>query len=394
MNASGSGESSTTAADAIAALRRLETSGGPDPYLLGYWPADTVNPFQDLLYRRTWAHGIGPIPLSDPSDAAILAEVADGSAGAVLHLHWLASVLAEATDNGAASAAAAAFERQLDELLARNVELVWTVHNVLPHDARFREVEARIRQAVADRARVVHVLTERTADAAAGTFTLPADRTLHVPHPSYAGAYPDRLSRDQARQALGLDHDAIVTLLIGGIRPYKGLDTLLAAWNPHAAGDPRRRLVIAGPARRDAETQRLLETCHVHPAIDLHVGRIPSDDVATFLRAADVAVLPYRETLNSGVLLLALTFGLPVVVVDAVGLGDLAVPEVARTFASDDVIGLGAALAAAEAMPRDEVAAAAARAMADRAPDAVAERFAVELRRRLGEGRGTTSGSR
>ena len=384
----------SAAGDAIAALRRLETSCAADPWLLGYWPADRINPFQDLLYRRTWGHGIGPVALPDPDDAGILADQAAPSARVALHLHWLASVLADAPDEPAAGLAAASFERRLDRLASRGVELVWTVHNVLPHDTRFPRVEARLRQAVADRARVVHVLTEATAEAAAGTFTLPADRTLYVPHPSYAGAYPDRLGRDQARQALGLDHDAIVTLLIGGIRPYKGLDTLLAAWDGHAAGNPRRRLVIAGPARRDAETERLLEACMLHPAVDLHAGRIPADDVATYLRAADVAVLPYRETLNSGVLVLALTFGLPVVVVDAIGLRDLAVPAVARTFEPDDVAGLGTALAAAETMSRDEVAAAADRLLADRAPDLVAERFAVGLRRGLDGVESTTADTR
>jgi len=150
-----------------------------------------------------------------------------------------------------------------------------------------------------------------------------------------------------------------------------------------SGADRRRRLVVAGPAKRDAATQAFLEAALIHPSIDLHVGRVPADHMGTYLRASDVVVLPYRETLNSGVLLLALTFGLPVVAVDAPGLRALTGPEVGRTFAPDDPAALADALVAAEALPRDEVAAAAAALLADRHPDLVAERFAGELRRRL-----------
>ena len=367
----------------LAALRRLEAIGVADPWLLPYWPADRVNPFQDLLYRRAWAHGIAPLAIDSLDDAEALAELSDLGVGVALHLHWLASVLTGAPDEETAGTAAAAFVARLDRLRATGVELAWTVHNVLPHEARFPAVEARLRQAVADRARVVHVLTEHTAAAAAGTFSIAPDRTVHAPHPSYAGVYPDRLTRDQARHELGIAHDATVFLLIGAIRPYKGLDTLLAAWRLVSGADRRRRLVVAGPAKRDAATQAFLDAALIHPSIDLHAGRVPADHMGTYLRAADVVVLPYRETLNSGVLLLALTFGLPVVAVDAPGLRALTGPEVGRTFGPDDATALADALVAAEALPRDEVAAAAAALLADRHPDLVAERFAGELRRRL-----------
>ncbi len=369
--------------DGIGALRRLETMGVTDPWLLGYWPVDRVNPFQDLIYRRAWAHGIAPIPLGSLEEADALAGLGGLGGRVALHLHWTASVLTGVANEAAATSAATAFEARLDRLVAAGARLVWTVHNVLPHDTPYPSVETRIRQAMADRAHVVHALSPETEVAAAGTFTLVPERVMHVPHPSDVGAYPDRITRDQARQALGLDHDATVFLLIGAIRPYKGLDALLQAWDRVSAADPRRRLVVAGPARRDAATVRFLEACLVHPTIDLHAGRIPSDDMATYLRAADVAVLPYRQTLNSGVLLLALTFGLRVVAVEAAGIRHLTGPDVARTFSADDPSSLAEAMIAIEALPAAGVALAAARIVADLHPDLIAERFALELRRRL-----------
>ena len=47
---------------------------------------------------------------------------------------------------------------------------------------------------------------------------------------------------------------------------------------------------------------------------------IPDEDVATFYRSADLVVLPYRRIYQSGVLLMAMSYGVPVVVSDLKGM--------------------------------------------------------------------------
>ena len=108
-------------------------------------------------------------------------------------------------------------------------------------------------EAVVARADVVHVLSAGTVAAVAapaGTRSPPA-KVLHVPHPAYLGAYPDDVSDADARRHYDLGADDLVFGFVGNLRPYKGLDDLLAAFETLVADPPdarRRRLLIAGCA--------------------------------------------------------------------------------------------------------------------------------------------------
>jgi hypothetical protein len=65
--------------------------------------------------------------------------------------------------------------------------------------------------------------------------------------------------------------------------------------------------VISGGPSDEAVIDELLARAAGHPTVLLHAGQVEPADVQVYLRAADVAVLPYVRTLNSGALLLALT---------------------------------------------------------------------------------------
>jgi glycosyltransferase involved in cell wall biosynthesis len=116
-----------------------------------------------------------------------------------------------------------------------------------------------------------------------------------------------------------------VALCFGLMRPYKGLDVLLEAWR-RAELPPGAELWIVGRPRMDVERLRASS-----PASVRWVTRFVSDaELAAYFRAADLAVLPYREIDQSGVLYTALAFGTPLLL-SAVG----GFPEVARTGAAE-----------------------------------------------------------
>jgi glycosyltransferase involved in cell wall biosynthesis len=101
-----------------------------------------------------------------------------------------------------------------------------------------------------------------------------------------------------------------VALFFGLLRPYKGLDVLLDAWR----GIDDAELWIVGRPRMDTAPLRAAAPPNVR-----FVERFVSDaEAAALFRRADVAVLPYREIDQSGVLFSALAFGTPLVV-SAVG---------------------------------------------------------------------------
>jgi beta-1,4-mannosyltransferase len=375
--------------EATDAARRLEALGCDRPTIIAVHPVARLNPFQALLYRRAWDHGFAPIPLFAIDELQELGPLPGLGVRAVLHLHWTNKVLEGAPDEAAGRAAIDAFLARIDAFIADGGRLVWTVHNVVPHDARMPGLETELQTAIVERAAVVHVLVRATPDSVAGGSRLPADRLLHVPHPSYAGAYPDLVSRAEARDRLGLEPDETVALLLGAIKPYKGLTEALDAFDALLAADPRpRRLVVAGRPDEAPETRAFIERCAAHPHVTLHARRIDADEMQLFLNASDVAVLPYQRTLNSGVLLLALTFGLPVVVPGVASFKETVDSSIARFFVPGDTGSLAEAIRAADELVTPERRAAtrsAALAIAARNdPDVLSAAFVEGLRERLG----------
>lgn len=374
-------------AEAVAAMRELPQPGtaAPQreaPLLLGCFPTFETNPYQALLYSAARDHGIAPVFMFMPSQLAELHALAAAGLNTVLHLHWLHVLTREATSEVGARELAAMAVDALDEYLAVGGRIVWTVHNILPHDARYEAVEAWLAGEVVRRSAAIHVMATNTVELVAPFYQLPRDRVFVVPHPGFGRTYADSISRLDARHELGIGPDELVAAVVGAIRPYKGIDDLLDAWARFEPGSPKR-LVIAGTPAPGPTVAALLERAALDPQVVLDARRLEPDELQLFLRAADVAVLPYKRSLNSSALLLALTFGLPVIVPDGGGLEELADPAFARTFAAGDIESLVGALGLIPELLTADARAAAAAAAAALDPLELSHRFASELRARL-----------
>ena len=132
-----------------------------------------------------------------------------------------------------------------------------------------------------------------------------------IPHGHYRGAYPDTMSRAEARQRLGLPPDARVVAFVGWVRAYKGVAELVEAFSGVDA--PAARLVIAGQAVDDAYAERIARLAAADPRVRLDLGFVPDDELQVYLRAADVVATPFLEILTSGSVLLAMSFGRAVI---------------------------------------------------------------------------------
>jgi glycosyltransferase involved in cell wall biosynthesis len=152
-------------------------------------------------------------------------------------------------------------------------------------------------------------------------FGVHEDAITTIRHP-VNNAFPDTdLTPAQAKQRLNIKNDEKTMLFFGRLRPYKGLDYLLSAFEQLAAGDPGYRLIIAGESKKGSETyfEEIQRQISNHARRDQIIDRvefIPDADAELYLKAADVMVLPYRDIFQSGVLFLAYSFGLPVVASD------------------------------------------------------------------------------
>ena len=106
-----------------------------------------------------------------------------------------------------------------------------------------------------DRTLTVHTATER--DGLAAAFELPAARIDVREHGAHFEAR-SALTRDDARDELGLSHGEYIFLCIGFIQSSKGFDRAVRAFG--RLGTPRARLHIVGSVRGELyDEQRHLE---------------------------------------------------------------------------------------------------------------------------------------
>jgi len=221
----------------------------------------------------------------------------------VLHLQWLAAP-------------------ELDVALLRSSRpLVFTAHDLLPRRTGRR---TRLWKRLFNRFDRVVVHSERGREALTA-FGVAPEALRVIPHPVFRSA-PDRAD------------DGRTVLAPGVIRPYKGLPDALEA----VLALPEARLLVAGNPRVPLDELRARGGTRV----EWRLGYLGAAELDRALSQATVAVFPYADELDqSGALLQALGAGLPAVVYDVGGLGEVVSRfEAGRVVAPGDVHALARAL--------------------------------------------------
>lgn len=155
-------------------------------------------------------------------------------------------------------------------------------------------------------------------------------KTYVIPHGSYLGLITPRISKEVARQKLNLPLNEKVILFFGQIKEVKGLDLLIEAFGKAVNSITPVKLVIAGKVWKDdfSKYQSLIDEYQIKNNIHLEIRYIPDDEISAFYSCADLIVLPYRKIYQSGVLLMAMSYGVPVLASDLPGMKEIVHDEV------------------------------------------------------------------
>jgi glycosyltransferase involved in cell wall biosynthesis len=274
--------------------------------VLGYYPNYVNHPYVQRLYRGLRPRGVRAIPVAGPQ--GLFESRGLRQRRSVFHLQWTQPILAGAANAGDALGRAQRFLDQLDRL-RMGTPIVWTVHNVLPHECAHPDAEIRLCAGVAEMSDVIHLLTEATIDATAGLYRLPADRVRVIPY--VEDPVTPTVSRAEARARLSLAEDDVVYLAFGRVRPYKHLGRLLDAFARHRRTHQRSRLIVAGHVERFTGSARLAARCRREAGVVARLGHIADGDVETLFAASDATIVSY-PTLNSGVAVTSVAHGCPV----------------------------------------------------------------------------------
>ncbi len=270
-----------------------------------YWGA--ANPYQDALAQQIAALGAEVQKISSLRTmfrrGVFLTCRPD-----VVHLHWLPLVAWREMR----ALRCLVFLIRLVMLRMRGIPLIWTVHNLVPHESRHPRLDWLLARTVARLSNGMIVHGQSAKQQAVDTWGLhDASRFAVVPHGNYTDNYPNTVSRAAARKSLAIDDSKLVFLFLGAVRPYKGILELIEAFRQLPAD--RTMLFIAGQPLNDDFSEKIKAAVAELENVRFHPGFVAEDQVQVYMNAADVAVLPYQHVLSSGAALLVMSFGRPCV---------------------------------------------------------------------------------
>jgi len=145
-----------------------------------------------------------------------------------------------------------------------------------------------------------------------------------IPHPLYDN-FGEIVSKETAREKLGLPKDIFIFLFFGFIRKYKGLDWLFEATKILCDNtDQSFKVLIAGEYYEDKSTyEAQIKTLNISDHLILKTDFIADSEVKYYLCAADAVVQPYKHATQSGVTPLAYHFEIPMIVTRVGALPDM-----------------------------------------------------------------------
>ena len=369
-------------AAAAALASDLRQAGHRRPIIVVTVPGFHANPFARLMEQAYPQAGLAALPVERLEEIERVVEGSRaGEYGVVIHVNAPDRLVRAQVGPGGPAAAAARVLGDVDRWIASGATLIMTIHNGPRLRGPEADAERLVAQGLADRASMVHLLAADTPAMLEGWITLDQSRCVHIPHPSYDGAYGPAPDRGDARRALGFDSRDVVVGLVGALADRKEGALLIDALSrvPDPLSDGRRlRLVLAG-ILTGIRGEWMIRRALADARVVARFGFVEDALMPGLLAALDVAVVPYERFLNSGWLHLALTAGLPVIASDGGNAAEVARPAALRLFRAGDAGALASALAAAGELTTPQARAAARESVADLDPGRLSARFAESL---------------
>lgn len=276
------------------------------PQIVLSWPARRnagENPFQKLLSDALQDCGW------DVKEFGLMR--AFRHRGAVWHWHWV-------EDQVARKSTPHAFVRYvaLRALMVwgtiSGAKIVVTAHNLGPHNVKSSPILRAWMQALDKRVDGVHYLSESSRESFETARPLVVGKPCVVTrHGHYRAVLAETPDPSAARRRLELEDSQRVIATVGKLRPYKGVFDLLEAMK--AVEAPGCHIVVAGEPE-DANTRGRLLSYARYSWCTVIDRRLDDEELLAVVSASDLVVLPYRNVLNSGSALYALSANRPIAV--------------------------------------------------------------------------------
>ncbi|MEM9219738.1 MAG: glycosyltransferase family 4 protein [Cyanobacteria bacterium P01_F01_bin.150] len=193
--------------------------------------------------------------------------------------------------------------------------LITTIHDVFRHPGdRDLIIGAEYTRRVAYyRSKQLIVHSKHLQNILEQEFDISPSKVNVVPHGELGFFYKGLSNQER------IEREPYTLLFFGRIWPYKGLNYLLNALPIIAKKLPKIKLIIAG---RGENIDELLPSALGSEHFELINTFIPDEDVASLFQRSSAAVLPYIESSQSGVAVVAYALGTPTIASNIGGLSE------------------------------------------------------------------------
>jgi len=191
-------------------------------------------------------------------------------------------------------------------------KLVYTMHNLLPHETRERHRQAYATiYHLADRI-ICH--DEHARNRLVAEFKIDKDRISVIPH---GELFANKIQEVSAPLTQTQDRECVV-LSQGIIRPYKGIPFLLQAWKAARNAGLQAQLKIVGTGEESLlrQIEQDIVALDLGSTVHFDFRFVSVQELARYYRSADILVYPYSEVTTSGALMTGIGYGKAIIATD------------------------------------------------------------------------------
>ena len=201
----------------------------------------------------------------------------------------------------------------LRKLKNNGIKIVVSVHDILPFNEK--KYDLTFHKRIYGLCNQIIVQAETNIERFDELFPEDSDKVNFIPHGHFLD-FADKHGMEESRRHLNIPLDKTVLLFFGQIKKVKGVGVLLEAFGQLAQHRNDLYLVIAGSVWKDdfKPYQEIIKRNGLNDSqLKTDIRFIPDDEVGFYYSACDVAMMPYLDVYQSGVIQLVYAYGKPAV---------------------------------------------------------------------------------
>lgn len=201
----------------------------------------------------------------------------------------------------------------IKKLKANGIKVVVSVHDILPFNEK--KYDMLFHKKIYGLCNQIIVQAETNVKRFDELFPENRDKVTFIPHGNFLD-FADRHEMDESRRYLNIPTNKTVLLFFGQIKKVKGVGVLLEAFGQLVQKRDDLYLIIAGSVWKDdfGPYKKIIDQYKMNDSqLKTDIRFIPDDEVGYYYSACDIAMMPYLDVYQSGVIQLVYAYGKPAV---------------------------------------------------------------------------------